>query len=168
MTPVRRSAQLDATSTDAQRSPPIVAHRAHREVRASWESRLTDLHLSSPQASLLRAVAEQPGTGLRELARKLHTDPMNAKRIADGLEAAGLLCSCDDPTDKRRRVLGPTDAGRALSTEVARRGRNWSATLECLLGSEDADDLRRILARLEAGVSGLLERTAHGDETNRA
>jgi DNA-binding MarR family transcriptional regulator len=50
---------------------------------------------------------------------------MNAKRIADGLEAAGLLCSCDDPTDKRRRVLGPTDAGRALSTEVARRGRNW-------------------------------------------
>src|SRR5579875_1692870 len=65
--------------------------RAHRLLRAAWEQIIADLGLSPPQAALLRAVAQQPGCGLRELARRVQTDAMNAKRLADHLERAGAV-----------------------------------------------------------------------------
>jgi len=141
--------------------------RAHRTVRFAWEARIADLHLSSPQASVLRAVTERPGVSLRELARRLHTDPMNAKRLADGLEDAGLLASVDDPADRRRRVLAPTDAGLALSREVTRRAVEWSAALEEILGRDDAARLWVILARIEDGITALPRCTTAEGEPDR-
>jgi len=129
--------------------------RTHRAIRGAWEARIADLGLSSPQASVLRAVSEQPGTSLRELARRLHTDPMNAKRLADGLEEAGLLASAGDPADRRRRVLRPTDAGLALSREIQGRGLEWGATLEAIIGRKDVARLSLTLTRIEDGIAAL-------------
>jgi DNA-binding MarR family transcriptional regulator len=131
--------------------------RAHRSIRTAWEARIADLGLSSPQASALRAVVEQPGTGLRELARTLHTDPMNAKRLADGLEDAGLLASLNDPDDRRRRALEPTAAGSELAKQVTQRALAWGGTLDSILGQDDVATLWRILARIEAGIAELPE-----------
>jgi DNA-binding MarR family transcriptional regulator len=139
--------------------------RAHRVVRSAWEARITDLELSGAQAGVLRAVVEQPGMGLRELARRLGTDPMNAKRLADGLQRAGLLASEDDPADRRRRELHPTDAGLVLGRQVALRGAEWSRTLERILGREDASRLWQILERIEDGIAGLPDPAAgHAEE----
>ncbi len=129
--------------------------RAHRAVRSAWESRIADLGLSGPQAGMLRAVAERPGMGLRELARRLHTDAMNAKRLADGLERAGLIASGPDPDDRRRRVLRPTEPGRAAAAEVERRSAAWRRRLEAILGPDDAERLRELLLRIEEGVAAL-------------
>jgi DNA-binding MarR family transcriptional regulator len=129
--------------------------RAYRTVRAGWEARIADLPLTGPQAGALRAVSERPGIGLRQLARRLGTDPMNAKRLADGLEAAGLLTSCHDPADRRRRVLDPTDRGVALSRELQQRSGEWTRTVESIVGPEDTARLWRILERLEAGIAAL-------------
>ena len=123
--------------------------RAHRAVRGAWQAHLADLELTSAQASVLRAVLEQPGMGLRELARRLGTDPMNAKRLADGLEREGFLVSGAHPADARIRVLRATDAGAATGREVARRAAAWGDALEALLGADDTARLRAILARLE-------------------
>ncbi len=131
--------------------------RAHRAVRFAWEARIEDLRLSGAQASVLWAVAEQPGTSLRELARRLRTDPMNAKRLADGLEEAGLLASVGDPADRRRRVLGPTDAGLSVTREIQRRALEWRATLEVIIGPDDAARLSLMLTRIEDGIAGLLD-----------
>jgi DNA-binding MarR family transcriptional regulator len=124
--------------------------RAHRAVRGAWQAHIADLGLTSPQASVLRAVLEQPGMGLRELARRLGTDPMNAKRLADGLERDGLLASRAHPADARIRVLSTTEDGAAKGREVARRAAAWGDALEALLGADDTARLRAILARLEA------------------
>ena len=123
--------------------------RAHRAVRGAWQAHIADLGLTSAQASVLRAVLEQPGMGLRELARRLATDPMNAKRLADGLERDGFVVSGADPADARIRVLMGTDAGAAAGREVARRAAAWGDALEALLGADDTARLRTILARLE-------------------
>lgn len=141
--------------------------RTHRAIRGAWEARIADLGLRSPQASVLRAVSEQPGTCLRELARRLHTDPMNAKRLADGLEEAGLLASAGDPADRRRRVLRPTDAGLALSREIQGRSVEWGATLEAIIGPGDAARLLLILARIEDGISDLPGVQAPAGEADR-
>ncbi len=128
--------------------------RAHRIVRGAWQAQIGDLGLSGAQASVLRAVAEHPGVGLRELARALGTDPMNAKRLADGLEAEGLLVSSADAGDRRLRVLEPTDAGLALASEVRQRALAWTATLEGLVGQADIAAVLAVLDRLEQSLAG--------------
>ena len=129
--------------------------RGHRIVRGAWHARIADLGLSGAQASTLRAIAERPGSGIRELARTLGTDPMNAKRLADGLETAGLVASCADPADRRVRVLNPTPAGVQLAREVEDRARAWAATLEAMVGREAIADMLRTLDGLEAGIAEL-------------
>ena len=54
--------------------------QTHRFLKETWERQIADLGLSAPLAARLRAICEQPGSGLRELARSMRTDPMNAKR----------------------------------------------------------------------------------------
>lgn len=129
--------------------------RAHRAVRGAWQTRIADLGLTSPQAGALRAIMEQPGMGLRELARRLGTDPMNAKRLADGLERNGLVVSRAHPVDARIRVLSPTDEGRDLGHEVERRAGEWHRALEALLGAGDAARLRLFLQRIEDEAAAL-------------
>ncbi len=128
--------------------------RAHRRIRSGWESRIADLGLTGPQAAVLRAVAERPGTGLRELARRLYADPMNVKRLADVLERDGLLASASDPDDRRRRVLSPTRTGASIGRLLVDRSAEWSALLERALGADGVATLNRLLDRLEAGVAG--------------
>jgi DNA-binding MarR family transcriptional regulator len=141
--------------------------RAHRTVRGAWEAQIADLHLSSPQASVLRAVVEQPGISLRELARRLRTDPMNVKRLADALEAAGLLASVTDGADRRRRVLRLTDTGMAVREELEVRAIAWGAALEGILGRADAAWLSATLTRIEDGITALSAAGPSHEETDR-
>jgi DNA-binding MarR family transcriptional regulator len=126
--------------------------RAHRLVRASWETAIEDLGLRAAQAGVLRAIAAQPGTGIRELARRLATDPMNAKRIADGLERDGLVVSGSNPDDARRRVMAATPEGADLARELDLRAAAWDRATRERLGHDDAQELQRLLARVEAGL----------------
>ena len=126
--------------------------RTHRVMRAAWEERIADLELSAPQAALLRAVEEWPGSGLRELSRRLGTDAMNAKRLADHLAARGLIRSASDPAHRQRRVLGLTARGESLAAEVSSRASRWNRELGEILGSEELDHLQELLALLESAL----------------
>jgi MarR family transcriptional regulator, organic hydroperoxide resistance regulator len=121
---------------------------AHRALRSAWEAFIADLGLTAPQALVLRLVAETSGVGLRELARRMQTDAMNAKRLADALEVAGLLRSAEDPAHRQKRLLCVTDEGRALATRVEGRARAWDGHLAEQLGSERLMRLRSLLANL--------------------
>ncbi len=152
--------QEPATVSTLETSLGFRLGRAARAVRRAWEERIVDLGLTSPQANALRAVVEQPGISLRGLARKLGTDPMNAKRFADALEDAGLVTSCGDPTDQRRRALVPTDDGLRVAREVESRVLEWSVVLESIVGADDVGRLWAILARIEGGMAALTEASA--------
>jgi DNA-binding MarR family transcriptional regulator len=127
--------------------------RAHRTLRQAWAERLVDLDLRPAQAALLRAACEWPDSGLRELARRTRSDAMNVKRLADGLEARGLLGSVADPSHRQRRVLRPTAAGRALADQIAARAADWNRHLGGLVGQEEYARLLALLTRLEDGVA---------------
>ena len=130
--------------------------RAHQMLRGAWEVVIADLGLSPPQAALLRVVAERPGSGLRELARRMHTDAMNAKRLADHLECAGLVVSASDPGHRQRRVLRPTGKGSAVAGELARRAAARDRRVASLLGPGGLAQLQNLLDRLESVLaSGL-------------
>ena len=142
--------------------------RAHRALREAWGERIADLGLSPPQAAMLRAISERPGSGLRELARRAHTDPMNAKRLVDHLERAGLVASTVDPSHRQRRDLAPTDEGLVLADELARRAAVWTRRLARLLGAAELDQLQRLLARLEDALAAGAEGSRAGREQHDA
>lgn len=122
--------------------------RSQRLVRADWDRSLDDLALSAAQISTLRAIAEWPGSGLRELARRVGDDAMNTKRMTDHLERLRLVRSLSDPTHRQRRVLVVTDEGRRLAHEVAVRAARWNERLRDALGDEEYRDLHRLLTRV--------------------
>ena len=106
---------------------------AHRARRRAWEAELADLSLSAPQAAVLRIIGAHPGIGVRQLARTLRTDPMNARRIAETLLAAGYCEAMRDPVDARRRPLQLTPSGQKLADMVARKaGDTEKALIEAL------------------------------------
>ncbi len=134
---------------------------AHRKLPGAWEHQIADLGLTPPQAAMLRAVCEWPGSGLRELARRTHSDPMNAKRLADHLEQAGLIRSDPDPAHRQRRVLDPTELGLAVAAQVAARAAVWERRLSDLIGAEDVARLKLLLARAEQVIDSLSREPGH-------
>ncbi|MHB1430568.1 MAG: MarR family winged helix-turn-helix transcriptional regulator [Streptosporangiaceae bacterium] len=133
--------------------------RAHRILREAWERRIADLGLTPPQAAMLRAACEWRGCGLRELARRTHTDPMNAKRLADHLERDGLVRSATDPDHRQRRVLEPTPEGLAIAAELSGRAAAWGQRLSDLVGANHIAQIHALLDRLEQ----VLLATEHGE-----
>jgi DNA-binding MarR family transcriptional regulator len=123
--------------------------RLHRVLREDWEQHIADLAVTPAQASMLRAIGENPGIGLRQLARRMATDPMNAKRLADHLEHAGLAFSAGDPAHAQRRNLAPTAEGKAVARELTRRATAWNRRLTRRAGGAELHELSRLLGRLE-------------------
>jgi len=123
---------------------------AHRARRRAWEANLADLGLTAPQAAVLRLVAGRPGSGVRHLARALGTDPMNSRRIAEALIAAGLCEARHDPLDARRRPLHLTARGQQLAGEVSRRARQDEDRLRAELGTRRYGELLEMLRALAA------------------
>lgn len=132
---------------------------AHRQHRRAWELEIADLELTAPAGALLRLIAGEPGLGVREIARRLATDPMNVARLADGLHDRELIETLPDPADARRRPLHPTSAGRALATELGDRAEAQDRRLAAELGEPAYDALLDGLGRL-AELDGLGEPVA--------
>ena len=127
--------------------------RVHRTLRESWEREIADLGVTPPQAALLRAVVEGEACGLRGLARRMGTDVMNVRRLAEHLETAGLVTSGADPSHRQRRVLRPTPRGIATGEELARRASVRSRHIAGLLGEDDLATLQDLLGRLQEALA---------------
>lgn len=125
---------------------------AHREHRRDWETALAGLGLTAPQAALLRLVAHQPGSGIRQLARRLATDPMNVQRLTDALVGRELLVSRPDPADSRRRPLYPTGEGLRLAAAVTELSASTEQRLADSIGAEAYAALLDGLTHLAGGV----------------
>ena len=132
-----------------------VAHRAHRR---AWEADLADLHVTAPQAALLRLITAEPGQGVRQLARGLGTDPMNVQRVAESLITAGLCEARHDPGDSRRRPLYATELGARRAVAVAQRAESAELDLIDALG----EDLYHTLL---AGLQALIDHDRRALET---
>lgn len=146
----RVAGREEEAGTDSQGPDGIgfllgVAHRARRR---RWESELADLGLTAPQAAVLRLVAAQPGMGVRNIARRLGTDPMNAQRIAEGLITSGLCLAGRDPLDSRRRPLSVTTEGARVAAEVSSRARRSELLVAEILGSDAYERLTEALRSL--------------------
>lgn len=70
--------------------------------------------LTPVQFGALQAVRNSPGIDQRTLAAHIGLDTSTTGGVIDRLEARGLLRRNPSPTDRRVRLLTPTDEGTAL------------------------------------------------------
>src|SRR5216684_8454878 len=87
-----------------------------RNLMSHYDAKLAELHLTLPQALLLRQLGD--ALPMNEAAGKLHCDPSNVTGIVDRLEARGLIARRQLSTDRRVKNLVLTAKGRALKRRV--------------------------------------------------
>lgn len=120
-----------------------------RRLRSNWEEVISDLGLSPPHAAILRTIHEADGEmGLREVARRLGTDPMNVKRGIDFLEAEGFIIS-DLSERGKPRYLSLTDRGLDAVSEVINRVNMQELIFKECLTPEEILELSEIVDKLQ-------------------
>jgi DNA-binding MarR family transcriptional regulator len=87
-----------------------------RSLTSYYDTRLAELHLTVPQAMLLRQLGD--ALPMNAAAGRLHCDPSNVTGIVDRLEARGLIERQHLTTDRRVKHLALTPAGRKLRRRV--------------------------------------------------
>ncbi|MHB8588498.1 MAG: MarR family winged helix-turn-helix transcriptional regulator [Candidatus Dormibacteraceae bacterium] len=115
-----------------------------RKLMSHYEARLAELHLTLPQAMLLRQLGDP--LPMNKAAGKLHCDPSNVTGIVDRLETRGLIERQHLTKDRRVKHLALTPEGRRLRRRV-----------EAILSS--APGLSSLEAPDQAALQDLLERS---------
>ncbi|MBD0328543.1 MAG: MarR family transcriptional regulator [Thermoleophilia bacterium] len=108
--------------TVANRIRPVLL-KLNRELRREVHS----LGVSGYQVSLLVAIKQAPGIGVRALAAQERLSPGGISQAVARLERAGLVRRTPDASDRRRHGLTLTRAGEGVLRSVKRRRTAWLA-----------------------------------------
>ena len=120
-----------------------------------WGEVLARLKLTPTQAEVLLALGEAGPLGQQRLADLVGIDPRNAVPVVEALVGARLVSRKVDPSDRRRRVLALTAAGRRLTGELtSATARNDDELIGSLSATEGAKLRRLLRAILDASKGG--------------
>ena len=104
--------------------------------------------LSLSQLRTLAYVRDSPGACVGDVADQLFVGAPTASKVVDELVERGLVRREVDTVDRRRVLLGATDAGRELLSTVARPAQDELAELVAALPERDRASVREGLAVL--------------------
>ncbi len=121
----------------------VGAHAASK-----FGERLAELHLSPPQAGIMRAIATNAGTSQQALGRLLGILPSRLVILVDELEERGLLERRDNADDRRVYELFLTDDGRQALESVGRVARAHQEALCAALNEKEREVLAALLSRI--------------------
>ena len=124
----------------------LATQRAARRLARRFDEAFRPLGLTNGQFSLLMALGRPTHWRMAELAEVMAMDRTTVTAALKPLERRGLVVTAPDPKDRRARLAGLTDAGRALAAEAAPVWEREHAALEVELA--DADALRAGLRAL--------------------
>jgi DNA-binding MarR family transcriptional regulator len=106
----------------ANRLRPVL-FKLNRRLRREIHS----LGVTGGQVSLLVAIRNRPGIGVRELAAQEGMSAPGMSKYVDRLEGAGLVARTTDERDRRRVGLRLTAEGRRVLRSVKSRRTAWLA-----------------------------------------
>lgn len=109
-----------------------------------WDER----GLTLPHLRILFQIRQEPGIGVKELARTFGVSASNVTQQVDKLVARGLVARSDRPEDRRQVLLTLTTDGERLAGEVSLTARGYLRGLLGRLAPADLDELTRILGDL--------------------
>jgi MarR family transcriptional regulator, transcriptional regulator for hemolysin len=132
----------------------FVLHGVARLLKKRFEQHARGSGLTRSQWQVLAYLARNKGISQSGLAALLEVEPITLTRIADKLEAMGLIARQPHPTDRRVRLLYLTSAAYPKLTQVRRLGDITCG--EALAGIFEADRAR-LLEMLQAMRENLIQ-----------
>lgn len=119
-----------------------------RHVASTRSNPLLQVNLTMQQLKVLLMLSMGEARSSQELTRGLGVGPATVTGLVDRLAAQGLVGRREDPTDRRVRLVEPTEAGRALVARLEAAGMEQLRGLLATLDVEDLVALERIVGRL--------------------
>ena len=146
----------DVPTSEVAIEPPILAERLRRSmIHLSRRLRRHDhSELSIALVSGLASVVNRGPLGIGRLAELESLPGSAATRLADKLEAAGLVVRQATPGDRRGVQVVATPAGIEVLARYARAGNEWLAARLASLSEADQTSIARAVSVLESMAAG--------------
>ena len=96
----------------------FLIHDAQRLLRKRFEMRGAEYGLSAAQWRLLVRVVKDEGVPQARLAELLEIEPISVSRLLDRMEAGGWISRQPDASDRRVRMIFPTDKSRSAFVAI--------------------------------------------------
>jgi DNA-binding MarR family transcriptional regulator len=139
-----------ASDPASHRSSALLDHLA-RLVRVRAESALTPLGLRPRHLLTLTVLRDHGGATQQALASTLQIDRTNLVGLLNELESAGLIVRRRTDEDRRRHVVGLTDAGTDKLVEAECALAAAEDDVFSALDAEQRETLYRLLQQATAG-----------------
>lgn len=109
---------------------------------------LRDEEVGTAELDLIHALRHNPGCTQAMLTQLLHADKAAIARRTKNLETKGYLIREDDPKDRRRQLLYPTEKAERLKSSKAEIETSFYEYLLSSITAEEAETFARILDKL--------------------
>ena len=130
----------------------FLLHDASRLLRRRFEARGQRHGLSSAQWRLLVHLIREETASQARIAELLEIEPISVSRLVDRMEQAGWVERGSDPTDRRVRLLQPSQKALDAFAEV----RDIAGEVyDCALHGLDAAERALLMRGLETVVANL-------------
>jgi len=142
-----------------QPTHPHVGHLIRRSQQIHtlmWNSEVSD-EVTSPQISVLVALAKNPGVDQRTLGEAVSLDRSTAADVIERLMKRGFLERTRDPKDRRRNVLRLTTNGMDLLNAIGPRSEAMNEHLISVLPPEDQAALIQLLRKFVDAAQSLVD-----------
>lgn len=101
---------------------------------------------------VLRATLLAPGISQAEVAAGEGISVMSVSRAVTGLRRKQLIEAASDPEDRRKTLLSPSQRGRELGEDIAKRERVMYEHLFSVLSDDERNVLDDLLSRVNEHV----------------
>jgi DNA-binding MarR family transcriptional regulator len=122
--------------------------RAHQRASAIFDAVMADFDVTPVQFAALAKLHDGGPTSQNLLGRMIGIDPATMFGVAGRLTKRGFVRATPDPADARLVRLDLTADGRAAVEAMKALGPEVTARTLDPLTAEEAEDLRRLLARI--------------------
>ena len=143
----------------------FLIHDVQRLMRKRFETRASGLGLSSAQWRLMVRVAKEEGITQARLAELLEIEPISVSRLVDRMEEGGWIERRQDATDRRVRMIFPTEKTTAAYTDVKSLA---GEVYEQSLTGVSPEDRRMLIRVLDTIVQNLTDGEASPLETTKS
>jgi len=104
--------------------------------------------LTQTQFAALAKLLEVGACSQNHLGRLIYLDASTIKGVVDRLRLRGLVATCDDPNDRRRRAVALTDKGRRVTEAATDVATAITTTTLASLTAEEQRQIIRLLRKL--------------------
>ena len=127
---------------------------AAHAIESSLNEELAPVGITIRQVQILGALAVHGEAVQSELADLLRIEPSSVVRLLDRMERDGWIARREDPADRRRRIVRPTEKAEPVWEQIMLYGGRVKQRALQGIPEADIDATRRTLLRMQQNLLG--------------